>query len=235
MITSLRAAGICLWIEAVLSGQANPDELTHACGSVRVRAKEGSDEDTSLAVFAAKLPANEHVFLVLTRPGDPGPLESVPLLTSEAIQAGCAIALTARSVVLMPTEDSNLWLSAQAPFSVKPPLDIPDALRLLKRTLRETIDDIEALDVAGGRERIEDCLIKNGRPSTPDDWDPRRHELLTMALALEDVLLLAKQDPGGTVSASAFAKRQAELDELERLVRRCIEAAVSSTVREPTA
>jgi hypothetical protein len=122
-----------------------------------------------------------------------------------------------------------------SPVSVHPCTDPIDIARLLKRTIRDVTDQLSDLDVAGGRDTIDDDIVHRTQVPVPSGWDSSRIELLKTALRIDSVLTLADQHDGGAVSASSQAARSQSLSDLKSVTRRAIEAASSSDPYAPMA
>jgi len=237
VIETTRASQLALWLAAAAEGIVSPDDVVDACGSLTVINFDGEGESISLALvaaFVARTPQTR-VFLNLARPGDPGEWSTTADVTARAVTQGAAVVIVPGDRILIPSPASGTWECLHSPVSVNPCTDPVDIARLLKRTIRDVADQLSDLDVAAGRDTIDDGIVHQVQVHVPSDWDSARTALLKTALRIDTVLTLADQHSGGAVSASSQAARSQSLSELKSVTRRAIEAASSSAPYAPMA
>ena len=237
VIEPTRASQLALWLAAAADGIVSPDDVVDACGSLTVSNFDSDGESISLALvaaFVARTP-QARVFLNLARPGDPGEWSTTAEVTALAVDQGAAIVIVPGDRILIPSHENGTWTCVHSPVSVHPCTDPIDIARLLKRTIRDVTDQLSDLDVAGGRDTIDDDIVHRTQVSVPSGWDSSRIELLKTALRIDSVLTLADQHDGGAVSASSQAARSQSLSDLKSVTRRAIEAASSSDPYAPMA
>ena len=237
VIETTRASRLALWLAAAADGIVSPDDVVDACGSLTVTNFDGDGESMSLALvaaFVARTPQTR-VFLNLARPGDPGGWSTTADVTALAVNQGAAIVIVPGDRILIPSHTSGTWECLHSPVSVRPCTDPVDLARLLKRTIRDVADQLSDLDVAAGRDQIDEDSVHHIQIPVPSDWDSTRTELLKTALRIDTVLTLADQHSGGAVSASSQTARSQSLSELKSVTRRAIEAASSSDPYAPIA
>jgi len=235
MITLVDAAAMTMWLDAACHGNAAPDDVVAALGPVHVAGWTLESPATALSLVVAELGRQTpavRTLLALCVPGDPGPLIADAQVLRAAASAGAAIVLDPLGIALIADPDSpaTTWIAHRLDSAFMEAPDLVEAHRSLRRALRMASDDLELLDVAAGRDRVDPTLLRRRRRQLPDHVEPARVALLDTALGLAMVLDAADIDPGAALSASALTARRQVLQELRQSVRRAVEAAAGSPI-----
>jgi len=232
VIPTADAAAFALWLDAAACGSASPDDVVTALGGLTISGWDGADNSgTALSLVAASLPRSGkpiEVILALSVPGDPGPLVGPADVVRDAALAGAAVVIRPLDICLLPPLNGDTWSAHRIDSTVIGLPDLRDAEQMLKRSIRESADAIEALDVAAGRDRVDPALLDRRRRPMPPGLEGRRVALLNTALGVCAVLDAAAIDPGAALSASAQSARSEVLRDLGRAARRAVEAAAGS-------
>lgn len=199
----------------IFGGPAGPQSLLEATAAVRRSGATG---------FGAAFPA----------PGDPYGLAGPPALSMAATAAG--------EVVLAlggPSEPSTGWVPTRVGGAVewasydarrRPPPDLGQGDRDLRRTLLDAANGLARLDVARWRPEVADALhdLRAGAPvSAPPGIPSRAVDLARRSLYLLEVVELALESEGGALSASEVTARRAAIAPLGNVARHALTAACS--------
>lgn len=238
-VRSLDAARLALWCNAIADGAVPPDAVTHALGSVRLLAQEAS-ELRSVPVELAALRADGGVRLTLVLPvsGDPGGLRLDTPGLARAVEAQAA--LVVEPVAARPHDTPRAWIpdpsthgvtvlreyALASPFSGQE--DVATCSRSLLQAMSDAATDLEHMDVAAGRERIEPSLrrAEQSLAVPPPRADPRAQTLLYRGLAVLAAVDAAQEDQARAWSSSQQQLRAQTLTALGRAARRAVEASV---------
>lgn len=238
MVSDLPVAGrVAWWGTAFLRGLVSPDayvdgvlagDATHVFG--------GPDGPASLleATAAARRAGASAFGAAFPASGDPCGLAGPADFTMAATEAGEAVvALGVRS------EPGIGWVPARVGSAVewtsygarrRPPPDLGDADRELRRTLLGAANMLARLDVASWRPEVADALhdLRAGDPlGAPAGVPARALDVARRALHLLTVVDLALDSEGGAVSATEVAARRAVLVPLGTTARHALTAACS--------
>ncbi len=189
----------------------------------------------STALFLRELRRRgvRRVSSALPVPGDPLGLGGPPAFNADVIDAGEGALLHGPQLGLVPVRADGLvtWhVGAAEPPSYLPP--VSEADRDLRAALIEAADRLAHLDVASWRPEVADLLTTLRRPA-PDHVDtpfasPQSARLAHDAMRSRHIVLLARTDDGGAVSASEAGRRAEALRPLDRAARAALVAATSS-------
>jgi hypothetical protein len=237
-------ASLALWGNAVASGVAAPDAMTHAVGATRWHSHEGTTSSLPVALAERRSGAAVRLRLVLPVSGDPGALRAEPGVIAAAVASGAAIVL--EPVVPQYDDTSVLLLAAEPSGSTTPrtqdPLglidhvltepvaaqaDVATCARDLARAISEASEALSALDVGSGRSDADDELRRQEAllAEPPPGADPRAQQLLHRSLTVLIAAQLAERAENRAVSATQLRLRSTALADLARAARRGIEAA----------
>ncbi len=229
-MTSLPASAVlATWLDAVHAGRAGPDDL-----ATTVR----GDDPRHLVVGLPgrevcelhELPAalDGPVSLALPAPGDPVGLGGPPAFNHAALEAGEAV--VAAGVGLVPEEDARTVVWRAYAAGPVPWVDERESAIALRTALVEVTRRLVDLDVASWQPEIPDLLMNLRDRRTlalPPGLDARRVETAERAVLCLDIVALALEGDGGSVTTTEIAARRAALDELDRTARRALVGACS--------
>jgi hypothetical protein len=236
MGTLPRAAAMSCWLGAALRGTAPAevyaDTVTGSDPRHLVTGLGGDPEPVSLieALGVLRRLGAGPVLLAFPTAGDPVGLAGPAVFNLTAIEAGSAVLLPGPDLGLVPTLDARtvVWQvhSAQMPA----PLDPVEASRALRAGLLDVTGRLAGLDVASWQPEIPDLLLNlrhRAGPALPDDVDPVRAQAIDKALLCLDIVALAVDSDGGSVTSYEITRRREALADLDRLARRALVAACS--------
>lgn len=218
------SARLAWWGTAWLRGQVSPDELLD----------EVEGAGTMLATFASWRSAGcTGLALALPVEGDPLGLRGSELSLA-AFDAGEAVIALGTGWAVVPAEDG--WQVVAGERSPVP--DLGEADRGLRAALVETARRLAELDVARWRPEVADLLMNlRHRPHLdhPAALDSRCVDLAARALQAADVVAVALEDDGASVTAYEMEQRRDALTVLDRAARRALVAGCSPDVWPPDA
>lgn len=229
-MTSLPASAVlAAWLDAVHAGRAGPDDLA---ATVR-----GEDPRHLVVGLPGREPLELHelpaaldgpVTLALPAPGDPVGLGGPPEFNHAALEAGEAV--VAAGVGLVPEEDARTVVWRAYAAGPVPWVDERETAIVLRTTLAEVTRRLVDLEVASWQPEIPDLLmnLRDRRPlALPPGLDPRRVDTAERAVLCLDIVALARDGDGGSVTSTEITRRRAALDELDRAARRALVGACS--------
>ena len=255
MLVSHRPGALTAWGNAYLSGDSSlddaVDEVVGADPLDRVVGVPAESGDVSLAVALGRLRAQGVVALRLTlpEPGDPTGLPGPASVTTAALVARAAVLtvgpVDVSSYALLPTAvtsasgDVVRWDVVEVAHSTAP-FGLPtlsEADRALAEALRSTTSDLDALDVARGRDAVGPRLVALDRSlrriELPRSLPARAQRMVATSSRLLGVLTLAAEDDGGAVTATEAARRLDALRPLRSAARYALCAGYSAAA-EPS-
>jgi hypothetical protein len=243
------------WGNAYLVGEVSLDEaveeITAGDPLHRVVGVPGEDGSVSLAVALGRLRAAgvESLRLVLPAPGDPTGFPGPSAVTSAAVAAGAAVLtvgpLDVTAYALLPmtatteTGDVVRWDVVQVAHSTAPHglPTLSEADRALQAALRSTTGELDALDVARGRDEVGPRLVALDRSLRrlvlPASLPPRAQRMVATASRLLGVLALAGESDGAAVTSAEARRRLDALRPLQTAARYALCAGYSAAA-EPT-
>ncbi|MBI1376046.1 MAG: hypothetical protein GC157_00960 [Frankiales bacterium] len=255
MLVSFRPGALTCWGNAYLGGAASLDECVertvHADALHRVTGVPDEPDAVSLAVALGRLRASgvTGLRLVLPEPGDPTGLPGPRTTTDAAVAAGCAVLTVGPPEVaplaLVPTVsaadrgDVVRWDVHAAAWAV-PPAGLPslaEADRGLSEALRATTADLDALDVASGRDAVGPRLVAIDRSvrriDLPASLPARAQRMVAGASRLLGILTVAAEGDGAAVTAGEAAGRAQALRPLRTAARYALCAGYSAAAEPP--
>ena len=222
-----RSLLLCLWLRAVRTGQAGPDDLEEAVRGDDPRhlvaGLQGAVELRELPKSLRSTPS-----LALPAPGDPVGLGGPADFNLAAIEAGEAVVVG--SVGLVPELDARTVLWRAYDVSRAPYVDERETAIELRTTLVEVTSRLVQLDVASWQPEIPDLLMnrqRGPRIPLPPGLAPRQVETVDRALLCLEIVRLALDEDGGAVSTYEMSQRRDALADLGRAARRALVGAVS--------
>lgn len=225
------SARLCLWLDAVRSGTAGPDDLAAAVRGDAPRSLvvglPGQSPDEG-AVELLRLPAllRGPLSLALPAPGDLVGLAGPPALNRAALETGEAVLVG--DVALLPEDDARTVVWRAVPAARAPYVDERETATALRLALQDVTARLVELDVAAWRPEVPDLLLNlRHRPPLPlpPGVDPRRRETLERAVLCLEIVDLAGGDDGGAVSAYEAQRRRDALADLDRAARHALVGA----------
>lgn len=234
------SAVLGLWLAACLRGNVGPDDLADA---VRGEAPRhlvvgwpgGPDGfDLTLLPGAVRRAGAVSVRVAVPAPGDPVGLAGPPSFNATALEAGEAVLIdAAQPIGLVPVLDARTVVWQVAPAAIPPVADPREAAVALRDALHVATAELVRLDVASWQPDIPDLLMNlvhraglRVPPGTPQD----RTECLDRAVLCREIVDLALDDQGGSVTAYEIESRRRCLTELDRAARRAIVASASDSL-----
>ncbi len=234
------SAVLGLWLGSCLRGTVGPDDLAEAVRGDAPRhlviGWPDSPEpfDLTLLPGAARRAGASGVRVALPAPGDPVGLAGPPDFNALALDAEEALVLDGPDPVgLVPEVDARTVLWQAVPATVPPVLDPGEAARTLRATLLEATADLVRLDVASWQPEIPDLLlnIRHRDPlPVPPGTSPDHLETLERATLCREIVALALDDHGGSVTAHEMEARRRCLTDLDRAARRAVVALCSDSL-----
>jgi hypothetical protein len=235
------------WLKACAKDHVSPDEVVQALPRIDLLAADDTDaprRPESVSLLAARLAHRDvAVRLVLTAPGQPGPWTPPRDLLARALNGGGAVVVDEPSIVLVPTTPERTHTSPEgerylrwtfevhnASVTVRNVTDLSTSKRQLLRLLRDTSETLNQLDIAGGRERIDDPLTlhASGVVLDPPGEVAGVSELAALALRVLAIVDAAATDPGGAVGSTSQRLRHDAL----RPIGQCAREALMSCVND---
>ena len=259
MLVSLRSGALTAWGSAYLLGTVGLDDVAdHVIGddaAHRVIGVPGEDEAVTIGVALGRLRSSgaESLRLVLPEPGDlaglPGPTD----VNARAVATGCAVLTVAPpgkpSYALLPESARSgssvvvRWDVVEVDPSIAPHglPSLSEADRALSEAIAATTREIDALDVARGRDDIGVRLRALDRAlaevELPSTLPARAQRLIATASRLLGVLDLAMETDGASVTASEASQRLVALRPLRTAARQALcsaySAASEASARDP--
>ncbi len=234
-----RSVLLASWLQATLRGTVAPDDAADAVrGDDPAHLVVGVDEQPmplSLLPAALRGRGTIAVGVALPAPGDPAGLAGPPAFNLDVIEAGEAVVVETEEggLGLVPELDARtvVWRATSA--VVPPPLDPAETGRGLRGTLVEVTEELARLDVASWQPEIPDLLLNRHEPRTselPPGLSSRRIDIIERAALCLEIVHLAAQDEGGSVSAYEMSARRASLGRLDRAARHALMAACSDSL-----
>jgi hypothetical protein len=234
----LPAAGrVAWWGTAFLRGLVTPDEYVDAVladDATHVFAGPAGPRSLLEATAGVRLAGATALGAAFPVPGDPSGLAGPPGFSAAATDAGEAVVALGVRVELgvgwVPTRVGHAveWASYDA--RRRPPLDLGDADRTLRRTLLDAANDLARLEVARWRPEVADFLhdLRAGEALVvPPGVPARAADLARRSLHLQEVVDLALDSEGAAVSAGEITARRAVLVPLGAAARHALTAAFS--------
>ncbi|MDI6908280.1 hypothetical protein [Nocardioides sp.] len=219
-----------LLVDAVLG-----DDATHAVAGL-----PGADGTETVVGALARLRALGATGFGATFPaeGDPVGLGGPPAFNADALEAGEAVVVLGAGLGLVPhrTGAATVWTVHPAAERRQLP-DVGEADRGLRAALLGSAESLARLDVARWRPEVADRLMDlRHRPvlAAPDGVPPRCTDLAGRALQATEIVDLALEDEGGTLTAYELEERRAALVPLARAGRRALVAACSPEAWPPS-
>lgn len=167
--------------------------------------------------------------------GDPVGLGGPRAFNDAALEAGEAVVSDA-GIGLVPVRVGAVveWQAYPAQRRQLP--DVGEADRALRLALTESATALAELDVARWRPEVADRLMNlrhrpvlHGAPGVPS----RCEELAARGVQAWEIVVVALEDEGGSVTATEMSRRREALVGLERTARRALTAAGSPEVWPP--
>lgn len=221
------SALLCTWLEAVRTGRAGPDDLEDT-----VRGEDPRHLVAGLpgAVELRELPKTLRAApsLALPAPGDPVGLGGPAEFNLAAIEAGEAVVVG--SVGLVPELDARTVLWRAFDVAPVPYVDERETGIELRTALVEVTSRLVQLDVAAWQPEIPDLLMnlrRRPRLPLPPGLAPRQVETIERALLCLEIVRLAVDVDGGTVTSYELTQRRDALADLGRAARRALVGACS--------
>lgn len=238
-----RSSTLALWSAAVARGDGGPDELADAVRADDPRHLVVGWPGTSEPLSLQELPGLVRrsgataVLVAAPAPGDPAGLAGPVEFNAAALDVGEALlfggAPGSAAIGLVPELDARTVLWHAHAARTPPPADPGEAARTLRGTLLEATNALVDLDVASWQPEIPDLLM-NLRDREPLDLPPGTRpdvvEGLERASLCREIVALALEDHGGSVTAHAMEARRRCLTELDRAARRAFVALCSDSL-----
>ncbi len=236
------------WVQATLRGSVAPDDAADAIRGQdpahvvvgigpRLDSRLDSGEPLPLALLPSALRGRGPVSVGVALPasGDPAGLAGPASFNLDAIEAGEAVVVAtgAGGIGLVPELDARtvVWRAVEA--AVPPPLDPAETARALRVTLLTATEELTLLDVASWQPEIPDLLLNRHQPwsdGLPPGLGPGRIDIIERAALCLEIVRLAAEDDGGSVSAYEMTARREILSRLDRAARRALIAACSDSL-----
>jgi len=172
--------------------------------------------------------------LALPVEGDPVGLGGPTSFNLAALEAGEAVVVGGSGLVPEVDGGQLRWVLHEAARRQLP--DVGEAARTLRGALASTATRLAELDVARWRPEVADALTNlraDDDLAPPPGTPPRCVELAHDALFAREVVALALQDDGGSVTAHEADARRGALVPLARAARHGLVAACSAEVWPP--
>lgn len=243
-----RSVLLATWLRATLRGTVAPDDAAEAIrGEDPAHVVVGlsvvglAPEPAPLTLLPSALRGRGPVSVgvALPAPGDPAGLAGPASFNLDVIETGEAVvvATEAGGIGLVPELDARTVVWRASEVAVAPPLDPGEAGRGLRGTLLAVTEELARLDVASWQPEIPDLLL-NRRPGRADPWtdglppglSPGRIDIIERAGLCLEIVRLAAEDDGGSVSAYEVAARRESLSRLDRAARHALMAACSDSL-----
>ncbi|WP_340562638.1 hypothetical protein [Streptomyces sp. GSL17-111] len=256
MLEEPRSGRLAAWGNALLAGEASPDEA-----AVRVVAEDAVHRVSGLpgeagpvgwTLALGRLRALGAVALrvALPAPGHPLGLSGPPEFNAAALEAGEAVLASGAALGLVPdvaeagpagdVHVEVVWRCL--PVREAPPADVPslgEAERELQQALREATEALTRLDVAGSGPVAQAALAayqaraEAGRRLLAPGYPGRAVRVLELAQRVAALVNIAEAvEPGAAVSAGQLAMRADVLRPVERMARRAQVAAYNAYAEE---
>ncbi|MFI1579121.1 hypothetical protein [Embleya sp. NPDC020630] len=248
-----RSGLLVAWGNALLAGHVPPDDaVTEIVGTDephRVTGVPGESGAVGLSLALGRLRASGVRGLRLALPvaGDPLALPGPPAFNDLALDAGeAAITVGAPGVAygLVPSvtrhgtaDDATVrvaWTMFEVADRPAPGPFLAEAERELAEAMRDTIEDLARLDVAGSGPAAQRALAGLYRKDSDTRIAPghpgRAGRVLDQARRIHTVIRVASGEDGGAVSAAEISARLLALAPLERACRRAMVAAYSAAL-----
>ncbi|GAA1923333.1 hypothetical protein [Nocardioides marmoribigeumensis] len=226
------AVGLSLWCDAWLHGAVSLDDAAdHVASGDAVHLVDTGSGPEPLIIGLGRLRALGAVSAgaALPVPGDPVGLAGPAGFNQAALEAEEAVLLEGAGLGLVPERvgSSVTWRALPA-TTRRQTIDPGDADRELRAALPRAADRLAALDVARWRPEVADALLNLRREQhldLPPHVAARAARMLVLGLRCLDIVALASQDDGGSVTAAEAGQRRAALDDLASAARRAVVAA----------
>ncbi|MBD3929964.1 hypothetical protein IF129_00045 [Streptomyces chumphonensis] len=256
MLEEPRSGRLAAWGNALLAGEASPDEA-----AVRVVAEDavhrvsGLPEEAgpvgwTLALGRLRALGAVALRVALPAPGHPLGLSGPPEFNAAALEAGEAVLASGAALGLVPdvaeagpagdVHVEVVWRCL--PVREAPPADVPslgEAERELQQALREATEALTQLDVAGSGPVAQAALAayqaraEAGRRLLAPGYPGRAVRVLELAQRVAALVNIAEAvEPGAAVSAGQLAMRADVLRPVERMARRAQVAAYNAYAEE---
>lgn len=252
MLDEPRSGRLAAWGNALLAGEASPDEAADrivgpdAVHRVADLPSESGTVGWTLALGRLRSLGAEGLRVALPAPGHPLGLSGPPDFNARALQSGEAVLVSGTALGLVPSVHAVgpagdrhvevVW--SCLPVREGPPADVPslaEAERELAEALHSATTALVKLDVAGSGAATRGALEAYQARAEADHhllapgYPPRAVRVLSLAQRVAALLAIAgAPEHGSAVSASEIAARSEVLRPVERTARRAQVAAYNA-------
>ncbi len=240
-VRTLEAAAIVAWGNAFLTGSASLDDAAEGMSAgdapVRVHGLPGGDSQApAVALGRLATLGAQGLRLLLPVTGDPvglppdgpwfgGAGRPLPVAAIVGL-GGCLVPFEAGSQAHQDGGSERGWRYYQQSTELLTLPGLREAERALGSDLRDAIEQLAALDVAGHTPSTRAQLDQLQPPNRlPPGYPAHAQVVLDRAWSVRQSVGLAADDPGAAVSAAEMATRQACLQGLETSSRYALMAA----------
>lgn len=230
------------WLSAWLRGDASPDDVRSAVVADDAAHDVAGLPDVEgttplvLALGAVRRLGARSAGLALPVAGDLCGLGGPRTFNTASLESGEAVVLEGAEWGLVPHRAGAGVVWQVLPAGRRPLTDLGEADRALRAAMLETVEALVELDVARWRPEVADELMDlrhvptyAAPPGTPD----AARALVARGLQALDIVDLALEDEGGSVTALERMGREDALRPLERAARVAVVAACSPEVWPP--
>ncbi len=224
------SAVLATWLDVTRAGRVSPDDFADAVrGDDPRHLVAGLPERDVLELHQLPAAVTGRVSLALPAPGDLVGLGGPASFNAAATHAGEAV--VAGAFGLVPEVDARTVVWRAYPAERAPWVDERETAAQLKLALADVTRRLVDLDVAAWQPDIPNLLLnlRHRAPlPLPPGYDARRVETAERAVLCLDILVRARSDAGGAVTAYERPHRRAALDDRARATRRALVGACSS-------
>lgn len=219
------------WLSACLAGGLSTEGMEQAMsGELHLVVGLGPDPlSPVLALGALRSAGASGACLALPVPGDPAGLAGPSDFNAEALDAGEAVVVTGAGVGLVPEHGVEVVTWHARPAHRPRPLDPGEATVNLRLALAAATAALVDLDVARWQPEIVDALtnLRHRRAVLlPPTLPPRATETVERALMCLEIVALAREEAGDSLTAHEMAARRTALDPLDRAARAALVATL---------